>query len=370
MAHRISYKPKGIIFSSVIDNIVIMADGSYVDVTLAAPGGFVILKERYYAHGGTVTLFDLASLIESHLRSTGLLYADFTLSAFSDSPENNADSCVLHVLYCDRFTVCSDVPKFLKENFLTTLAYRRIPPNAPILLSFYAENGESGAFHISYSFRKKNSDALFRHSCILHSDLTVSKSDIIQYEIYQYEIIEDAASFAGVPSTEIELTSFVISCGQRSLSFFIDPTLDLRRVFFFRNCFNAWDWASFPYTMSAKTDVERSMAVINGRSNFYNRSTNQTYEVQAGPLSSDEAEWIDQLFTSYEVLRIEENKVDPYNLPIPVPVLITDCSCEVQDGDEKLNSVKFTWRYADNRPIVRLSASPGIFTSPYDPVFS
>lgn len=60
--------------------------------------------------------------------------------------------------------------------------------------------------------------------------------------------------------------------------------------------------------------------------------------------------------------------------------LITDCTCEIQDGDEsstkslgsaeKLNTVKFTWRYTDNRPIVRLSASPGIFTSPYNIVYS
>ena len=51
-------------------------------------------------------------------------------------------------------------------------------------------------------------------------------------------------------------------------------------------------------------------------------------------------------------------------------VLITDSTCEVQNGDDKLNSVKFTWRFAENRPYVRLSASPGIFTSPYNILFS
>jgi hypothetical protein len=52
------------------------------------------------------------------------------------------------------------------------------------------------------------------------------------------------------------------------------------------------------------------------------------------------------------------------------PILITDCTCEVQNEDEKLNTVKFTWRHTDNHPIVRLSASPGIFTSPYNIVYS
>jgi hypothetical protein len=51
-------------------------------------------------------------------------------------------------------------------------------------------------------------------------------------------------------------------------------------------------------------------------------------------------------------------------------VLITDMTCEMQDGDEKPNSLKFTWRYANDRPFIQLAASSGIFTSPYNPVFS
>ena len=53
-----------------------------------------------------------------------------------------------------------------------------------------------------------------------------------------------------------------------------------------------------------------------------------------------------------------------------VPILITDYTCEILDGDEKLNTVKFTWRHTDNRQIVLLSASSGIFTSLYNIVYS
>lgn len=67
------------------------------------------------------------------------------------------------------------------------------------------------------------------------------------------------------------------------------------------------------------------------------------------------------------VTFVTANDVDPLVL---APVLIIDCTCEVQNGDEKLNTVKFTWRYKDNRPIVRLSASRGIITSPYNIVYS
>lgn len=113
---------------------------------------------------------------------------------------------------------------------------------------------------------------------------------------------------------------------------------------------------------------------------IYNQSTAKTYEVETGPLTSDKAEWIDQLFSSHNVFRIEPEPTNSYDPFVLAPILITDPTCEIQNGDEsstkslgyaeKLNKVKFTWRYEDNRPIVRLSASPGIFTEHFNPVYS
>lgn len=370
MAHRIIYKPQGIILSSAIGNIGVDVDGSYVDVTLTAPGGIAVLTERYYAYAGQVTLYDLASLIEAEMRTSGYSTADFTLSVFTDNPGNKGDSCVLHVMYCDRFSVCTDVPKFLKENFLTTLSMRRVATGSTVSLFFYAEKNESVAYTIAHTFRKTGSDAVYRHSYTVDDSKTATSSGVVQLNISLNSIAADAASFATARLGEIALLSFTVCCGQRSISVFVDPILSDRNTFMFRNCFNVWDSATLPVLTKAKTDVERSTAIINGKSRFYNQSTAKTFEVEAGPLTSDEAEWIDQLFSSYEVFRIEPNEVDSYDPLILTPVLITDCTCEVQDGDEKLNTVKFTWRYEDNRPLVRLSASPGIFSTPYNIVYS
>ena len=183
-------------------------------------------------------------------------------------------------------------------------------------------------------------------------------------------IIADAASFAAVRPGDITLLNFTVSCGLRSISCFVDNSLDDHEPFYFRNCFNVWNWATLPVAATAKTDVDRSVAIINGKSRFYNQSTAKTYEVEAGPLTSDEAGWIDQLFSSHDVFLIEPDPTNSYDPLVLAPILITDATCEIQDGDEKLNKVKFTWRYTDNRPIVRLSASPGIFTSPYNIVYS
>lgn len=370
MAHRITYKPQGVILSSAVGEITVAVDGDFVDVTLTATGGIVILSERYYAHGGYVTLYDLGSLIEAEMNKSGQSCEDFTLRVFTDSVNNKADFCVLHILYCDRFTVCTDIPAFLRENFLTTLSVRRVAPGTALSLFFYAEQGESIAYSVAHSFRKADSEARYQHSYTIDSGKTADSSGIVQLNISLSSIIADAASFATARLGEISLLSFTVRCGQRSVTCFVDNSLTDLDSFYFRNCFNVWDSATLPVVTTAKTDVDRSLAIINGKSRFYNQSTAKTYEVEVGPLTSDEAEWIDQLFSSHDVFRIEPDPTNSYDPLVLAPILITDSTCEFQDGDEKLNKVKFTWRYEDNRPIVRLSASPGIFTEPYNLVFS
>ena len=358
------------LLSSAIGDVGIDVDGTYVDVTLTAFGNVVLLSERYYAHAGRVKLYDLGTLIEDNMRISNSATADFTLRAFSDTVDNKADSWVIHVLYCDRFTANADVSIFLKENFLTTLSVRRVTPNSTISLFFYAEKGESIAYTVAHTFRKYGSEAIYKHEYYMDSGKTATSSGVVQINIAQSAIVADAAGFALVRPSEIELVMFCVRVGQRSITFFVDPSLDERETFYFRNCFNVWDWAALPQVTTSKTDVDRSLAVINGTSRFYNQTTEKTYEVQAQPLTSDEAEWIDQLFSSHDVFRIEPDPTNSYDPLVLAPILITDATCEIQDGDEKLNKVKFTWRYTDNRPIVRLSASPGIFTSPYNIVYS
>lgn len=126
MAHRIKYKPLGRLLSSDVGEISVDGDGDFVDVTLTATGGIVILPESYYAYGGYATLNDLCYLIKTEMRKSGQSIGDFTLSVFTDSVNNKANSCMLHILYCDRFTVCTYILTFLKENFLIRLSMRRV----------------------------------------------------------------------------------------------------------------------------------------------------------------------------------------------------------------------------------------------------
>lgn len=369
MAHRITYKPTDTILSSSIGDIEIAVDGDSVDVTLTNSFGVNLLSERYYAYSGVVTLHDIASLIESNMKQTGDAYARFTLKVFSDTPSNKADTWTLSVLHCDRYIPHVDVEIYLSENFLTTLNTRRIAPGGSIQLSLFAKQGESVAYTVAYRAVDATGE-LYLNKLTLDRGNTASADGIVELDISQETCLFNAASLAVAPINSMTLLSFTVQCGQRSITYFVDPALAMAPAFYFRNCFNVWDNLSVPVITTSKTEVERSIAIVNGSSRSYDKTTNKTYQVEAGPLTSDEAEWIDQLLMSHEVVRIELDPTTPADPESLAPIIITDSTCEVSDGDDKLNSVKFTWRYADNRPILRLSASPGIYSNPYNIIFS
>lgn len=371
MAHRFAYKPTGITLTCTLnDEWGIHVDGVFVDVRLTAPGGIIVLQERYYAHGGNVFLYDIGSLIECNMRSAAYNYADYTLALLNEGG-TVADSCVIHALYCDRFTVCTDTDLFLAENFLSTLTMRRVPANTIISLFLFAKAGENIHTKVKFHVRYIPTGVIQCDSININaSSASAASAGVQQVNISQSAMIRPVATSTQTADYLWEIVDFTVTCGQRSVTCFVDRTLRDADCFMFRNCFNVWDVAHIPHFTTAKTEVDRTLAVINQRSQFYNQSTKKTYEVQSGTITSDEAEWIDQLFTSYEVMRFVPNDCDDTEPYLFEQVLITDAHCEVNDGDEKPNTVKFTWRYADNRAIVRLTASPGIFTQEYDLRFS
>lgn len=91
-----------------------------------------------------------------------------------------------------------------------------------------------------------------------------------------------------------------------------------------------------------------------------------------GPLTSDECSQAEQMLTSSQVripwgIFSSLNEIDFYTL---TQIMITDFTSELSASDEKMNKVKFTWRFMDNRPKSPLQSSPGIFNDKYNPLFS
>ena len=365
MPHSITNKPSGVVLTANIPDFVLGVDGYSILVRLTAQNGNTLLQERYYTEDVSLTIYDLRSLIENYMRAKALTYGDFTLAVVND---NNvvADSCVIHALYCDRCNVCAEPEVFLAENFLTTLSHRRVAPDSWLRIYYYSMAGVPSSVHVKCLYNiSYMGDEVFATSYDVQNATTTG---LRSYSTSPYNIITKINQMHGTPREDIRLISFTVSLGQRSLTCYVDYSLRDADCFAFRNCFNVLEKALFPHTTTAKTDVEHATAVINNVSQQYNRHVTKSYEVQSAALTYDEAMWIDQLLTSHDISRHLPDDTDENN--VSAPVLITEATCEVSDSDNSPNTVKFTWRFADNRPNVRLSCSPGIFTSPYNTVFS
>ena len=141
-----------------------------------------------------------------------------------------------------------------------------------------------------------------------------------------------------------KLLAYTVSWGNRSFSFYVhsyNPDI----TFTFRNCFNVLESVSLLAVTTAKTKVERSVAVARSLCSFYDQTTTKEYEVISSPLSMAEAQWIEQLFMSHSVrLGVAP---DVTSLPL---VLITDNSCEITDSNTEPNRIKFNWQFKDLTP--------------------
>lgn len=368
MAFSFQFNYNCVVFTSQIGEIGISSDSSAVNVQILQ-GNKAILNERYFTYGGKVVLYDIGGLMENNMRTKEINYALYSIKVFK-TDGSLADSCTLSVLYCDRMTTYSNIESFLEENFLTTLAMRRVSPDDTFYLYYYGTEGEDNTVTINCLWMSSavNDGNKSFTSHINGNGLT--KAGVNTVIVNQSNIKEEISQVYGIRPSVIELVSLTVSVGERSITCFVDYSLKSNDGFYFRNCFNVSEVANLPISSTIKTEVERSTAVVNTTSSFYNQRVETVYEVQSGSLTSDEAEWIDQLFTSYNVTKKMYNVYDAANAMIQRQVLITDSTCEISDGDEKPNSVKFSWRFADNRALVRLSPSHNVFCSPpFNPIF-
>ncbi len=264
--------------------------------------------------------------------------------------------------------ICSDVEKYLEENFLTTLPIRRIPETDFAGLYYYIKKDESIESSVTINYRVKNMEEIQTATVVFDQGKTASHSEVIDWGIRLSDLVKHCSDAMGVAESDITIISFEAVAGMRSATFIIDRNLDKHNRFVFRNCFNVEEEMYYGKLTTTKTSVEHSTAVVNGVSQFYNQKTTKTYETETIKLTSDEAEWIDQFLSSYLVYRPIYNKeTKSYNRLL---ALITASTCEIQDGDEKLNYVKFTWRFADNRPFMQLPHYPNIFSETYNNTFS
>lgn len=368
---RIGFYTPPVILSSDLQDVHISSDHDYVDVRLTADG-LELLSGRYYLLDGAVFVSDLRELIEQHISgNTDINFCDCRLDAFVGEDETDLTSIEFRVLYCDMITGLYDPSEWLKANFLTLAPFQRIAPEGFIELRWYSTAPEEIAL-CAYCTYLDPEGQRGTYVYVISGNGMTAHFDAVFYEfVYVRDIVRKLCEARHLDSLTLQSVTFRV--GERSITYFIDRSLSGIYPFRFFNCFNILEQLPLRCATTAKIKADRPVASLGNSSQFYDCTVSKEYEVETAPLSADEMVLIEQMMTSSSV-RIqagpEQEGYIETDFDAMREILITDFTSELSDSGDKLNTVKFTWRFADNLPMVVIPTSPGIFNDKFNPVFS
>lgn len=355
----ILFNQSGVVLTCCVGDVEISTNKQREQVVISDEQGNFLISENYYAFNNRITLRELGSMFELDMRAKNVALTKYRIWA-------GGDSKWITVLYCSRMIHDVNITRLLADNFLTTCNFRRVPEHFLLPLSLYAVEGETLEYSVACEWISAKSKVIGHALLKFREGLTAPEDGVNTIFLSGDELVSRIALEECVPTGDVKLVSVTVRCGQRAVSCFMDRSLSLFNCFHFRNCFNVDDNITLPVETKAKTESSNSVAVINERYVTYDRSQTKSYEVEAGPLTSDEAEHVEQLFASHLVYLPVQREYDIYYKN----VIISSSTCEVTLQAEAPATVKFTWQFDETRPFVKLLTNAGVFTDTFDFNFS
>ena len=280
-----------------------------------------------YAYDGIVELSDVGSLIEERFRATGTIWSMMEILFDGVGVDFVA-------LYCEY-----ELPSGFdcQACFFSASGTSVVHRNSAVTLSHW-DNGID-----SYLLRFVGRDS---DGNIAVMTRTVSRSlSARDISFSVNEIIRQALNSSAPDSGEnlSEVLYFAVSHGTAQKVFYLleHPFF---MTFYFRNMFNAPEYIDIVGNVNKKTVVDRDSVSCAGKMRQYDQSITRTYEVKTAPLTADQVRDIEQLIGSREI-RLCAGECD-------YEIIVTDHTIETDNSDESLPSIKFTFRFVGNRPVI------------------
>ena len=354
-----------LLFSSAIPDLAINTDGDgEVEIALTSDGSEVF-SASYFPYNRQIKVFDLRSVVEMYMRENDSSLMDFAISATASSVTHQL--CSFKVVYLEhRFD--GDIAEFLRNNSLTNTSSKRTSEKAVEHLHFFLDAGEQTS--IRYEIVTRQGEEEPRLTVIKQQMVVPQTATIIMVEVSCLAIREMASL-----DEDTKLLAYSVHIGQRAFTYYVSQH-EPQVMLYFRNAFNRFECCQLEAVTTQIAESDRSIAVTNRISTFYNQRNEKKYQVETAGLTYEQAQWIEQLFYSHDVRMgtrygQEPGEVVPQLLP---KILITDFTCEIDDADGELNTVKFTYQFADRRTWLQTDYltvdHDRIFTEQYDPTFS
>ncbi len=355
--NTISHITDDVLLSANVPDVTVFTENPYVDITFRSSTR-TLLTTRLYQSGGMASLRDLRPIIEASLENNHTPLDTFTIEAGYLDKDAEKATASFAAVYCSAKMPLSP-SSFFVSNYLCTARSRRIPPDGFAWLSLFAREGESLTYTVTADTIADDGTHTIKNYTAGNNGITADADDVFSLCV----TAESVRSHIDGGT----ITAFTVRCGGRSATFFVDEALADAQAFYFRNVFNAEEALWLPAVTTAKTTADRSIAVVGGQSQFYDRTAERTYEVQTAGLTAEECALAEQLMLSAET-RVPDG--DDTDFDAHPEILITDFTCEISDTAEKPNTLKFTWRYADALPHIAAAEQSAVFTEEYDPSFT
>lgn len=316
---------------------------------------------------GVATFYNIREIIENQLENTGKSLAEINISAFGSTEFRFNPFYAVYLKH--RFD--GSFSTFLKRNFLSTRKSKKLAFNASERLTYIVADGESHSFILRITY--VTTSGAIRTGTTTMTDTTVSseagKATCGAYD-FDYDIAEfyagDFDDYGG------KVLAMSIQLGERYYSlYFMEFPYTMSLMFL--NAFNALETAHIVGETTTKSKTESSLAVGLNQSYQYDMKIEKTYETETAALTEQELKWFDQILSSRYVRLVDFSNREENPLSDGVVILITDSTCEVNDGDGELQRAKFTWQFMDNAPDLGIGYVPvdttDIFTNEYDIIF-
>ena len=319
-----------------------------------------LFSERLYASAGVAILYDLAELVERHLKALRMPMIDITVTATDDA--GSSDSASLSVLYCASDMPAGSVEAFTEESFLTTAEYLYMPPGEAVVVPYYAKAMVRHGLDAVVTYRDAQGQLKTVEGNIV-AQHAHSYSAVFYYNVY-YEALVDLCR-AG----EVEVVCAVLTDGLKRITIGIDPELAEARCFRFLNCFNCYETVFLLSKTTSKVDLSRSVAVMGATRDLYDVKDGYSFETECGGLSLEEAVYLRQLITSPRVMTETDiiccNHSPAQRAGAIREILITGAEVNIDSEDEELKTIKFSWEFDSTRLPAMYRFDRGVFTDQF-----
>lgn len=345
-------QPQQLCFSSSLADIVFgtNAGSGRLVMTLTHNGSSMnILDETYYADSdGTVTLYDLSSLLEPYARQ----YLEVVVNcSFTDSA-GTASVTPVTVLF-SMADVDMPAETFVNTHFLSILNGEKMTAmGREERLYMYG----TGTVTVSAYIQMASGE--FVTSADELSPIQTT-GNIRQYDVSPSEV-ESVLGLVGG-----KILSYDVECGMRSQRFVMtEDSVPPAPSLLFTNSFGCQEFIHCVGTHKKDSKYDRQSTRIHGKLRNYRITENRQFVANTGWLNEAMADWADELFRSEEVYLWVDDTVGRQ-------VVISESKSEITNDDDNMPAFEFTYGYAQRiHNVLQPSHAGRIFDNTFDATFN